>query len=79
MSYETLVKETQTLTYEEQVDLLAYLAKLIQEKTESAARNDNVTRQLDALDKLSGLYTDEEMKNVDESIANGIKIKETAL
>lgn len=79
MSYETLVKETQTLTYEEQVDLLAYLANSIQRQNDYAQKNDNVARQLDALDKLSGLFTDDEMKNVDKSIAKGIKIKEIAL
>lgn len=38
-------------------------------QTENSQKNDNVARQLDALDKLSGLFTDDEMKNVDKSIA----------
>lgn len=61
--------------------IITILDKSFEEKnrTGNIQKNDNVARQLDALDKLSGLFSKDEMKNVDKSIADGIKIKEIAL
>ena len=36
MSYEKLIKETETLTYEEQINLMAYLANAIQERIQKS-------------------------------------------
>ena len=76
MSYEMLVKETESLTYEEQINLMAYLATSIQAGIQTA-RNDSVQQQLDALNTLAGLFTKEEMIPVDESISVGIQMRET--
>ncbi len=75
MSYEMLLKETESLSYEEQVNLMAYLATSIQAEIQRS-RKDSVQQQLDALNTLAGLFTQEEMIPVDESISTGIKIRE---
>lgn len=74
MSYEMLLKETESLSYEEQVNLMAYLATSIQAEIQRS-RKDSVQQQLDALNTLAGLFTQEEMIPVDESISTGIKIR----
>jgi hypothetical protein len=78
MSYEMLIKETETLTYEEQINLMAYLANTIQERIRKS-KEEKCQQQLKALSSLSGLFSEEEMAAVDESIANGIKLKEISL
>ena len=78
MSYEMLIKETETLTYEEQINLMAYLANAIQERIQKS-KEEKRQQQLKALNTLSGLFSKEEMTAVDESIANGIKIREISL
>lgn len=78
MSYEMLIKETETLTYEEQINLMAYLANTIQERIRKS-KEEKCKQQLKALSSLSGLFSEEEMTAVDESIANGIKLKEISL
>ena len=75
MSYEMLIKETETLTYEEQINLMAYLANTIQERIRKS-KEEKCQQQLKALSSLSGLFSEEEMAAVDESISNGIKLKE---
>lgn len=75
MSYEMLVKETESLTYEEQINLMAYLATSIQAGIQKT-RKDSIQQQLDALNTLAGLFTQEEMIPVDESISAGIKMRE---
>lgn len=61
--------------------IITILDKDFEEKKQAgnAQKNDSVAKQLAALDKLSGLFTEDEMKNVDKSIADGIKIKGIAL
>lgn len=78
MSYEKLIKETETLTYEEQINLMAYLANTIQERIRKS-KEEKCQQQLNALSSLSGLFSEEEMTAVDESISNGIKLKEISL
>ena len=78
MSYEMLIKETETLTYEEQINLMAYLANTIQERIRKS-KEEKCQQQLKALSSLSRLFSEEEMTAVDESIANGIKLKEISL
>ena len=78
MSYEMLIKETETLTYEEQINLMVYLANTIQERIRKS-KEEKCQQQLKALSSLSELFSEEEMTAVDESIANGIKLKEISL
>jgi hypothetical protein len=79
MSYELLLKETAALSYEEQVNLMAYLANSIQASINQAKKElqqENIQKRLDALATLSGLFSSEELSCVDDSICAGIKIKD---
>ena len=51
MSYEMLIKETETLTYEEQINLMAYLANTIQERIRKS-KEEKCQQQLKALSSL---------------------------
>lgn len=82
VSGNTIVAEDEVPdSYDGKEVIITILDKNFEEKkqTDNAQKNDNITRQLDALDKLSGLFTEDEMKNVDKSIEDGIKIKEITL
>lgn len=76
MSYEMLVKEAVALKYEEQISLMAALANSINTKTRITNNTKNKSQrmqeQLDALNTLAGMFTEEDVKNVNESIAAGI-------
>jgi hypothetical protein len=74
MPFEMLIKETENLTCAEQINLMAYLANSIQK-----SKDEKRQKQLNVLSSLSGLFSEEEMIAVDESIASGIKIKEISL
>lgn len=78
MSYETLIKETDALTYEEQINLMAYLATSIQAGIKKS-KDEVIQQKIKAIDTLSGLFTKEEMIPVDESIATGLKMQEIDL
>ncbi|MCM1322544.1 MAG: hypothetical protein NC219_10630 [Prevotella sp.] len=77
MSYEMLLKETQALSYAEQVDLMAYLANSIQAQ---AVREDNAVQQkLEALESVFGILSPDEAAAVEESISGGITFEELNL
>ena len=79
MSYELLLKESASLTYEEQVNLMAYLANSIQAGIHQAKKElqqENIQKRLDALATLSGLFSPEELTCVDDSISAGIKLRD---
>lgn len=78
MSYELLLKETESLSYAEKINLLAYLATSIQKKSKEE-KNSKTENQIKALESLSTLFTKEEIQGVDNSIKEGIKIGDVLL
>ncbi len=79
MSYEVLVKEAQALPYEEQINLMAALANSIKESTKKPQDRSEIQKKLDSLNMLANLYTDEELKPVEDSISAGIAVKDINL
>ncbi len=79
MPYEVLIKEAQALTYEEQINLMAALANPIKESTKKPQDLSEIQKKLDSLNTLANLYTNEELKNVDDSIGAGITVKDINL
>ena len=79
MPYEVLIKEAQALTYEDQINLIAALANSIKESTKKPQDRSEIQKKLDSLNTLANLYTNEELKNVDDSIGAGITIKDINL
>lgn len=78
MSYELLLKETDALTYAEQINLMAYLATSIQKKSKEFEKN-KTQEKIKALDTLATLFTPEEIQAVDNSIKEGVKIGDVLL
>lgn len=76
MPYEVLVKEAQALSYEEQINLMAALANSIKESTKKPKDRSEIQKKLDSLNMLANLYTNEELKPVDDSIIAGITVKD---
>ena len=79
MSFDVLVKEAQTLSYEEQINLLAVLANSIKNYSSPKEEQNIIQQKLNALKGLSNLFSKEEIQAIDESIKSGISIKEVNL